>query len=90
MSRPVLPGTGGPGGGNAVAWAVPAVGAALLLASAAVWTGALLAAAVQGVRVERPPFSLLLVIQVLRDGTDSRWPGVSASLISSETINNQN
>jgi len=77
----VLPGTGGPGGGNAVAWAVPVVGAALLLGSAALWTGALLAAGVQGVPVGRPTLRLLLVVQVLRDGTQSRWPGVSAALI---------
>jgi hypothetical protein len=85
VSRPVLPGTGGPGGGNTVAWAVPAVGAALLLASAALWAGARLAATAQGDRVGRAPFSLLLVIQVLRDGTESRWPGVSTALIWSLT-----
>ena len=79
MSRPVGP--GGTGSGNGAAWAVPAVGAALLLASGATWVAGTLAAVHQGTGAPRPSFHLLLVAQVLRDGTTSVWPGLSPVLV---------
>ena len=79
MSRPVGP--GGAGSGNGAAWAVPAAGAAMLLASGATWLAGTLAAVHQGAGVPRPAFHLLLIAQVLRDGTASLWPGPSPVLI---------
>jgi type IV secretory pathway TraG/TraD family ATPase VirD4 len=82
MSRPVRP--GGAGSGQEAAWAVPTVGAVLLLVSAATWVGGTLAALGTGAHhapARGAPFSLLLVIDVARDGTGSRWPGVSPVLI---------
>jgi type IV secretory pathway TraG/TraD family ATPase VirD4 len=87
MSRPVRP--GGAGSGQEAAWAVPTVGAVLLLVSAATWIGGTLAAFVTGAShapARGAPFSLLLVIDVARDGTASRWPGVSPVLIWALTL----
>ena len=80
MSRPVTPG-GGAGGGNEAAWIIPGVGALLLITSAATWLGGTLAAAHTGTGGPRASFSLALFVQVLRDGPDSRWPGVSPALV---------
>jgi type IV secretory pathway TraG/TraD family ATPase VirD4 len=82
MSRPVRP--GGAGSGQEAAWAVPIVAAVLLLVSAATWTGGTAAALVTGgshAGARGAPFSLLLVIDLARGGTGSRWPGVSPVLI---------
>lgn len=83
MSRPIGPGHGGGGtlSGNEAAWIVPAIGGVLLLASAATWLGGSLAAQVQRVPARPVRFSLLLVVEVLKDGTASRWPGVSPALV---------
>lgn len=79
MSRPVGP--GGAGSGEAAAWVVPAVGGALLTASAAIWSAGTLAAWQHGDGAGRAPFSLLLVVQAGRDGTGSLWPGVSPTVV---------
>jgi type IV secretory pathway TraG/TraD family ATPase VirD4 len=79
VSRPIGP--VGAGNGNAAAWAVPAVAAALLLASGATWLGGTLAAAHTGAGAPPATFHVLLVVQVALDGTASRWPGVSPALI---------
>jgi len=79
VSRPVGP--GGAAGGNAAAWAVPAVGAVLLLASGATWLVGTALSAWQGTGTPRAPFGLLLIVQVVRDGAGSLWPGVSPTLI---------
>jgi type IV secretory pathway TraG/TraD family ATPase VirD4 len=83
MSRPIGPGQGGSGtlSGNEAAWIVPAIGGVLLLASAATWLGGSLAAQVQRVPEQPARFSLLLVVEVLKDGTTTRWPGVSPILV---------
>jgi type IV secretory pathway TraG/TraD family ATPase VirD4 len=84
MSRPIGPGAGSAGsGGNGAAWIIPGLGALLLIASAATWAGGTLAAALTGPEpgAGRASFGLLLVVDVLREGTDSRWPGVSPTLV---------
>lgn len=93
MSRPIGPGVGGSGGvsGNETAWVVPVVGGLLLLASAATWAGGTLAALLSepasGASTPNPAsepdasFHLLLVVQVLRDGTASLWPQASPTLV---------
>jgi type IV secretory pathway TraG/TraD family ATPase VirD4 len=85
MSRPIGPGAGS--GGNEAAWIIPGLGALLLIASAATWAGGTIAAALTGPEpgpdtgAGRASFGLVLFIEVLREGTDSRWPGVSPTLI---------
>jgi type IV secretory pathway TraG/TraD family ATPase VirD4 len=83
MSRPIGPGHGGGGSltGNEAAWIIPAVGGALLLASSAMWVGGMLAGLVQHVPARPARFRLLLIVEVVKDGTASRWPGVSPALI---------
>ena len=83
MSRPIGPGHGGGGSltGNEAAWIIPAVGGALLLASSAMWVGGMLAGLVQHVPERPARFRLLLIVEVVKDGTASRWPGVSPALI---------
>ena len=79
MSRPVGP--GGAGSGAAAGWVVPAVGAVLLLASAATWMAGTLTAWQQNTAAGRAPFHLLLVVQAGRDGTQSLWPGTSPTSV---------
>ncbi len=85
MSRPIGPGAGS--GGNEAAWIIPGLGALLLIASAATWLGGTVAAATTGPDTGAEPgegrtsFGFALFIQVLREGTDSRWPGVSPTLV---------
>ena len=81
MSRPIAPGGGAGGGGNEAAWIIPGLGALLLITSGATWLGGTLAAAHAGTGAPRASFSLALFVQVLRDGTDSRWPGVWPALV---------
>jgi type IV secretory pathway TraG/TraD family ATPase VirD4 len=83
MSRPIGPGHGGGGSltGNEAAWIVPAVGAVLLLASSAVWVGGRIAGLVQHVSERPAQFRLLLIVEVVKDGTARRWPGVSPALL---------
>ena len=93
MSRPVGPGVGSSGGlsGNEAAWVVPVLGGLLLLASAATWAGGTLAALLSepasGAPAPTPTsepdasFHLLLVVQVLREGTASLWPQASPTLV---------
>ena len=84
MTRPIRPGGGvgaGNGGGPEAAWIIPGLGALLLIGSAATWLGGTLAAVHAGAGTPRAPFSLALVVQVLRDGTGSVWPGVSPTLV---------
>jgi type IV secretory pathway TraG/TraD family ATPase VirD4 len=87
VSRPIGPGQGGSGGwsGNEAAWIVPTVGGALLLSSAATWLGGTLAGLVEGHRLPAAHFTVMLILEVLRDGTGSRWPGVSPALVWSLT-----
>jgi type IV secretory pathway TraG/TraD family ATPase VirD4 len=80
VSRPVGPGGAG-GGGAAAAWVVPAVGAVLLLASAATWVAGTLAAWHHNTAAGRAPFHLLLVVQAGRDGTQTLWPGTSPTSV---------
>lgn len=83
MSRPVGPGSGGAGGGsgNEAAWIIPGVGALLLITAVATWLGGTLAAAYSGTHTPRAPFTLVLFVQALREGTSSLWPGVSPGLV---------
>ena len=81
MSRPIAPGGGAGGGGNEAAWIIPGLGALLLITSGATWLGGTLAAAHAGTGAPRASFSLALFVQVLRDGTDSHWPGVPSALV---------
>jgi hypothetical protein len=91
VSRPIGPGVGGSGGlsGNETAWVVPGLGGLLLLASGATWAGGTLAtqlsrpapAASATAPAEDASFHLLLVVQVLREGTASLWPQASAILV---------
>ena len=83
MSRPVGPGCGGAGSGsgNEAAWIIPGLGALLLTSSVATWLGGTLAAQYVGAHTPRAPFSLVLVVQALRDGTESLWPAVSPTLV---------
>jgi type IV secretory pathway TraG/TraD family ATPase VirD4 len=83
MSRPIGPGHGGGGSltGNEAAWIIPALGGVLLLASLAVWVGGLLAGLVQHVSERPARFRLLLIVEVVKDGTSRRWPGVSPALV---------
>ena len=80
MSRAVGPGSGA-GSGTEAAWIIPGLGALLLITSVATWLGGTLAAAYTGTHSTRAPFSLVLFLQTLRDGTDSLWPGVSPALV---------
>jgi type IV secretory pathway TraG/TraD family ATPase VirD4 len=85
MSRPIGPGAGS--GGNEAAWVIPGLGALLLIASAATWLGGTVAAALAGPEpgadtgARRASFGFALFVQVLREGTDSRWPGTSPTLV---------
>ena len=81
MSRPIAPGGGAGGGGNEAAWIIPGLGVLLLITSGATWLGGTLAAAHAGTGAPRASFSLALFVQVLRDGTDSHWPGVPSALV---------
>ena len=84
MTRPIRPGGGigaGNGGGPEAAWVIPGLGGLLLIGSAACWIGGTLAAAHTGAGTPRAPFSLTLIVQVLRDGTGSLWPGVATTVV---------
>ena len=81
MSRPIAPGGGAGGGGNEAAWIIPGLGVLLLITSGATWLGGTLAAAHAVNGAPRASFGLALFFQVLRDGTDSRWPGVWPALV---------
>ena len=81
MSRPIAPGGGAGGGGNEAAWIIPGLGGLLLITSGATWLGGTLAAAHAGTGGPRASFRLALFVQVLRDGTDSHWPGVPPALV---------
>ena len=82
MSRAVAPTAGAfATGGNGAAWIIPAVGAALLLASGATWLAGTLASAHTGTTAARPPFHVLLMVQALQEGTASLWPGTPPTLV---------
>jgi type IV secretory pathway TraG/TraD family ATPase VirD4 len=83
VSRPLGP--GGAAGGQEAAWVIPIVGAALLIASASTWLGGTLAAVHSGADAPLASFHLLLFVEVLLDGTASRWPGASPALVWSLT-----
>ena len=80
MSRPVGP-AGAGAGGAAAAWVMPAVGAVLLLASAATWMAGTVATWHSNPAAGRAPFHLLLVVQAGRDGTQTLWPGTSPTVV---------
>ena len=83
MSRAVGPGSGGAGAGSGseAAWIIPGLGALLLITSVTTWLGGTLAAAYTGTQSPRAPFSLVLCVQALLNGTGGLWPGVSPALV---------
>lgn len=86
MSRAVAPTASGlTAGGNGAAWVIPAVGAAVLLVSGAIWLAGTLAAAHTGTAAAHPPFHVLLMVQALQEGTGSLWPGTPPTLVWSFT-----
>jgi type IV secretory pathway TraG/TraD family ATPase VirD4 len=81
MARAIPTGAGAGTGASGAAWVVPAVGAALVLSSGAVWVGGGVASLAAGQGWRSAPFGMLLVVDALRRGSARYWPGTSPRLV---------
>ena len=81
MARAIPAGAGAGAGAAGAAWVVPAVGAALVLSSGAVWVGGGIASMAAGHGWRSAPFGMLLAVDALRRGSAHDWPGTSPRLV---------
>jgi len=81
MARAVTPAGGGLGGGDALAWVIPAAAAVAAVAGGALWAAGGLASMLAGRGWHSPPFTLTTGIAVLTHGTRRFWPGTDPRLL---------
>jgi len=81
MARAVTPAGGGLGGGDALAWVIPAAAAVAAVAGGALWAAGGLASVLAGRGWHTPPFTLTTAIAVLTHGTARFWPGTDPRLL---------
>lgn len=80
MARAITPTSGG-GSGDAIAWLIPAVAAVAAVIGGALWTAGGLASVLAGRGWHSPPFTLITLIGVARNGTTAFWPGADPHLV---------